>query len=737
MAEDNVQVSVTGDGSGAVNAVKNVADSVKNLSDQGKAQIDNLTGAFSKLQTAMLAIAAIVAGGAMFSEMVKSTLEQTSEVTKLQKAFGLTVDKADDLADQLQLLGIKTEDYMTMAMRLDRQLRTGSETLAKMGLTAKDLDLGQKGVMDKAINVLAEYKEGVDRNIAATVLFGRSGAEALNLIKLTMAGTAERAKALSDALGGNITAEDQANARSYKTAMNELDMAFDAIRKTIGAAVLPYLTRFAEWFISVAPTLISSMKSTTASVIAWIFDATSAIGNMVLTVIEQINTLIASMDELKRKAALISGAALAGATGGAVLGGPLGALVGAVGGGMLGTVAAEMTTGAEQIEAGNAKIEAARKVFNDNLTAFRNMITNGGPASSAEPFGPPAKGTKSAQGLIDDGGSGKDALSAAMLKAKGEVDLAKETLRQKQGLLELEVSLGQITQNQKYAQLQMYTQQAFQEEMKILQNQLNIAGITLAQRQQVLNKIQMLEAQHRTEMLALDRQSIQAQMAMWSQYTDTVQGSISGQMRGLLAGTTSFSTAAKSIFADLSLKVIETLVTKPVAQYIAGQLAMLTATQTGAAATVAADTAATAAALPVKIAAFTSDLTARAALTFAGIFANMAPIIGPAAAGPAAAGEASVMAQMAAVPKFDVGAWSVPRTGLAVIHQGESILPAGAPADAYRNQMSGRGNGSSGETHLHFHGAMMDGPSIAKVFKQNAKVIGSALSKSAALNPSI
>jgi hypothetical protein len=95
-------------------------------------------------------------------------------------------------------------------------------------------------------------------------------------------------------------------------------------------------------------------------------------------------------------------------------------------------------------------------------------------------------------------------------------------------------------------------------------------------------------------------------------------------LQGLLTGQLSFTQAMKNILLQLSIQVIELMVTKPLAAYIAGQLAMLTATQSGAAATAAAAVAGETAALPAKVAAFTSDITARSALTFAGIFANLA-----------------------------------------------------------------------------------------------------------------
>lgn len=46
---------------------------------------------------------------------------------------------------------------------------------------------------------------------------------------------------------------------------------------------------------------------------------------------------------------------------------------------------------------------------------------------------------------------------------------------------------------------------------------------------------------------------------------------------------------------------------------------------------------------------------------------------------------AGILGLIAAVPSFDVGTLSVPRTGLAMVHQGEAILPADGTAQAYRS----------------------------------------------------
>ncbi len=53
----------------------------------------------------------------------------------------------------------------------------------------------------------------------------------------------------------------------------------------------------------------------------------------------------------------------------------------------------------------------------------------------------------------------------------------------------------------------------------------------------------------------------------------------------------------------------------------------------------------------------------------------------------------SLIGMIASIPSFDVGTLSVPKTGLAMIHAGEAILPAGGPAETYRAGLARMGGG--------------------------------------------
>ena len=95
---------------------------------------------------------------------------------------------------------------------------------------------------------------------------------------------------------------------------------------------------------------------------------------------------------------------------------------------------------------------------------------------------------------------------------------------------------------------------------------------------------------------------------------------------------------------------------------------------------------------------------------------------------------ATLIGLIASVPSFDVGTLSVPRTGLAMIHAGEAILPAGGPAETYRAGLARSGARAGGATtvnvSMNISGAI-DGPSVYRTLNgsrdQLARVIREAV----------
>lgn len=121
------------------------------------------------------------------------------------------------------------------------------------------------------------------------------------------------------------------------------------------------------------------------------------------------------------------------------------------------------------------------------------------------------------------------------------------------------------------------------------------------------------------------------------------------------------------------------------------ETAKTAATTTGVAARSSAETAGASTSLTAQLASAVKSIAIDAGQAFAGIFAFLSPLMGPAAAGPAAAGEAAVYAAAGSIAAFDVGAWSIPQDMLGVLHAGETVLPQSF-ASGLRNAVGGGGD---------------------------------------------
>ncbi len=293
----------------------------------------------------------------------------------------------------------------------------------------------------------------------------------------------------------------------------------------------------------------------------------------------------------------------------------------------------------------------------------------------------------------------------------GQMTIFRLQLAQQRMVLNAEASQYQITQDQKFSMLEAETRKEYEAELALLNQKLALGDLDVDQRQKVLDKKAALEIKYNTDMIRLDEQAIAQQQQMWTASLSTIETAFNSQLRGLLAGTTSWSTAFKHILGDLVIKFIETCETM-VVKWIAAELAQTTATTSGAAARAAAEQTAAGSGILANAASAMQAIMTDAAQAFAGVFAFLAPVMGPAAAGPAAAAQATV----ASAAIFDVGTDYVVRGGLALIHQGETIVPARGSGP-----YTGGGQGPQIHAPVSISVSALDSQSVSRFFNDNSR----------------
>lgn len=195
------------------------------------------------------------------------------------------------------------------------------------------------------------------------------------------------------------------------------------------------------------------------------------------------------------------------------------------------------------------------------------------------------------------------------------------------------------------------------------------------EQERILQEMAQAQVKHDTEMRKNNMAIVDEMLAKWKTAFDGISSAFGTMVKGVLMGTQTlgqglrgFATSVLGVFLDMGVKMLAAEGMKWLKLKLMGE--------TAAGEQVATSLAAVAAQKAIAIPAAIAEITRSAAVTFAGVFANLAPFMGPLAAEPAAVSQGAVLAQIPAA-SFDVGSWSVPRDMLAQIHRDEMIVPAG------------------------------------------------------------
>jgi len=227
-----------------------------------------------------------------------------------------------------------------------------------------------------------------------------------------------------------------------------------------------------------------------------------------------------------------------------------------------------------------------------------------------------------------------------------------------------------------------------------------------------------------TDKEQLDYRAVQTSQRTWQSVMQPIQRAFDTSITGMILGTTTLQKAVANIAQSIVAEFVN-LGVKMVTNWIASELAMTTATEAGAAARTAADSGGIAAGLAIKAANAIKSIATDSAQAFSGIFAFLAPIMGPAAAGPAAAGEATVMAAASGIASA-AGGWMVPSDQLAMVHQNEMILPANI-SQGLQNMISANGGAGAGAVVVNV--SAIDSQDVKRFFQSNGSLLVNAVNK--------
>lgn len=202
-----------------------------------------------------------------------------------------------------------------------------------------------------------------------------------------------------------------------------------------------------------------------------------------------------------------------------------------------------------------------------------------------------------------------------------------------------------------------------------------------------------------------------------------IEHSFGRAISSMVLGTTSLQQAVARVTRTVIGDFVEAGV-RMLSSWVASELGMTAASEAGAAARSAAQGEGLASGLAMMALNAIKAIFNDSAQTFAGVFAFLAPLLGPAAAGPAGAAAATVSAAAGSIASA-AGGWVVPSDQLAFVHRSEMILPADL-SQGLQGMIAGGGGGGN---PVVVNVSAIDSQDVRRFFHNNGSLLVAALNK--------
>ena len=274
MSDDTrAEVSVGATIDDAVAAIGQLQGKFEQFSKTTTSQLEGVSKALGDVTSKVMGMAKAFLSVAAIERSIAATREFVGESSKLASQMGIGISEASQFVVAIDDVGASVEQVSGIMQRQQRQLKNNEDAIKSMGVETRDSSgkfREQKDVFLDSLKVLNGYKEGIDRNQAAMVLFGGRVGDLRKLLKLN-AEVMEEAKQKADALGLTLTKESAEGAGKFRAAMNDVHDVMLAFQKVVGDAVMPILTDIAKFFTDMGPAAVT-VFSGSVRFLAMVFD---------------------------------------------------------------------------------------------------------------------------------------------------------------------------------------------------------------------------------------------------------------------------------------------------------------------------------------------------------------------------------------------------------------------------------------------------------------------------------
>jgi len=185
--------------------------------------------------------------------LVNEQMQLIDSTAKLADRLGTTTEAMVGLQHAGNLAGVSAEQLATSATFLNKAIgqaaegsKSSIESLGKLGLTYRDLmGIPLDRQMEKIADGFEKLKSASDRTVAATDLFGKSGAGMIAVLQDGAKGLRD-ARAEADDLGISFSRLDAAKVEQANDSITKLKSSFDGLFRTVGIALSPLIAGIAD-----------------------------------------------------------------------------------------------------------------------------------------------------------------------------------------------------------------------------------------------------------------------------------------------------------------------------------------------------------------------------------------------------------------------------------------------------------------------------------------------------------
>ena len=701
---------------GLKESMSQASASVAAFSSQATQNINELSKGFKalgELTEAYMALLAVERVEQFFDGLAQSA----TAVERLSLEFGIGAEQVQGLQFAMTAAGGSGDQLQSLLSRLSVAMEKAIDSAGPQREAFDSLGISLKFIQDNANNapaVLDALADSVQRlgagsQVTADLipLMGRGAASIVPALANGSQGLKDMQQAARDT-GGVMDSLEQGQFERMHVSLATLGEAFHGLAITVGSALAPAFTAIVNGLTEAISSLaggethVSAFRVALAALVLPI--------DAVVLGIDAIKTVIVEMyEEVADKFTRIVEYVRA-----------LGVAINDFKNGDIEGMQAHWDDAMVTMEANTRqRADDMKKELTDlgatasaMASGLAGLVTGGSPEAPKDNGDP--KKNKTKEETEDAKKALEEQIQMAQLEYSTEDELGKISLQNKKDLLAAGVAEGKISKEQEVAQLKDLSEQEYAIDKKALDDEAEIDGLSVVQKQKIYDQLLILKAKHEADMNKLTLQGVQAQNAEYQQLFTTFNNGFKTMIQGVLQGTQTWQQAFSRMFTDI-LASFAGFLEEKAAKWVENQLFEMAFGKA---------TAATEA---------EGAIAASAAQAGAAAYASTAaiPIIGPMLA-PAAAALAygSTLAFSGAVAASAAGGYDVPAgvNPVTQIHSEEMVLPANL-ANAVRD-MASRGGAAGGDTH-NWYISTLDGQTTKRFFIDNGAHIAASLSMQA------